>query len=403
MNKYKYVATDINGKHIKGTFVANNEAEMKELLLKNGYYVISSRQASNLDLGALFSISGKIKTAELSQFCNQFSAMITAGISIIEAVHVCAGLKYSKLLRSTLQHVEEDLKQGYLLSEAMSKHPKVFPAFFTSMIYVGETAGCLDTVLIAIAEYYVLENKTKKKIISSLIYPIILILMLIVVVVVMMLFVIPTFIDSFSKMDVEMPGITMAIFNLSNFFKSHGLLVLAGLAGLIVILWLIRFLPSVRLFYDRMKITLPVFKKINYALFTSRFCRSLSLLLGSGADSLSALLSLKKTITNRYLAIQFDKVIDDVKKGFNLSQALPSNMDISPVLVHMIVVGEKTGELDNVLNRTGPYFAEQAEASLNAITTIVQPAVLVLLGGTIALLFVAMYAPILNMITGLKV
>lgn len=403
MNKYKYVATDINGKHIKGTFVANSEAEMKELLLKNGYYLVSSRQASGIDLASIFSLSGKIKTAELSQFCNQFSAMITAGISIVEAVHVCVGLKYSKLLKSTLATVEEDLKQGYLLSDAMARHPKVFPAFFTSMIYVGETAGCLDTVLIAIAEYYVLENKTKKKIISSLIYPLILILMLIVVVVIMMVFVIPTFIDSFSKMDVEMPGITMAIFNMSVFFRENGIIVLGGVAALIVILWLIRFLPSVKLFYDRLKVTLPVFKKINYALFTSRFCRSLSLLLGSGADSLSALISLKKTITNRYLSLQFDKVIDDVKKGFALSQALTNNMELSPVLIHMIIVGEKTGELDNVLNRTAPYFAEQAEASLGAITTVVQPAVLILLGGTIALLFVAMYAPILNMITGLKV
>ena len=403
MKKFKYTATDQNGKKVKGNFVAENETEMKEMLLKAGYYVTSCRQMSSTDYSSFFSISGKVKVSELSQFCNQFSVMITAGVSIVEAIDVLASQSYSSLLRNTLNKVKEDLKQGLLLSDSMAKYPKVFPVFFSSMVFVGESAGCLDKVLISVAEYYELEEKTKKKIKGALAYPIILLLMLLAVVVAMMLFVIPTFIDSLSKMDIEMPALTMAIFNASKFFQEYGLIIIGLVAALVIAIWALNFLPSVKMFYHKLQVTLPVFKKINLAIFTSRFCRSLGLLLGSGADSLEALESMEKTVNNKYLNLQFKRVIKDVKMGMNLSAALETEMKLSPVLIQMVVVGEKTGELDVVLEKTAPYFDRQVEQSLNLITTIVQPAVMVLLGAAVAILFVAIYSPILSMITSLDV
>ena len=403
MNKYKYVATDKDGKKVKGTFVAESEAEMKEMLLKANYYVISSKQVSDFNLASALSLTGKIKVTELSQFCNQFAVMIDAGISIVEAVDVCSKQNYSKLLISALNDIKEDLKQGVILSEAMAKHPKIFPPFFSSMVYVGESTGCLDKVLISVAEYYEFEYKTKKKVIGALAYPIILLTMTLAIIILMLLFVIPRFISSFSRMDINMPAITMALFNVSIFFQEYGVIVLAIVLMLIVILWLLKFLPSVRFFYDKLKVKLPLFKKINMALFTARLCRSLGLLLSSGADSLSALMVLKKTITNKYLEKEFNGVIDKVQMGLSLSAALSAEMDVSPILIQMIVIGEKTGELDKTLTRTAPYFASQAERSLETIATVIQPVLLLLIGGAIAVLFVAVYSPILEMIKQIQV
>ena len=403
MKKFKYVATDKDGKTIKGNFVAENEVEMKEMLLKAGYFVTSFRQVSTSDLSAFFSLSGKVKVNELSQFCNQFSIMIAAGISIEESIEVASQQSFSRLLKTTLSKVLEDLRQGVLLSDAMAKHPKVFPPFFSSMVFVGESAGCLDRVLVNVAEYYQLEERTKKKVRGALAYPIILLVMLIGVVVVMMAFVIPQFVGAFAKMDIEMPGLTMAIFNMSNFFKENILFILAFLFAFIVIMWALHFLPSVKELSDKLKIKLPIFHRINMAIFTSRFCRSLGLLLASGSDSLSALENLKKTITNRYLSKQFDKVVTDVQMGMSLSSALSSEMGLSPVLIQMIIVGERTGDLAPILNRTAPYFDAQAEASLNLITTIVQPTIMLLLGASVAILFIAIYSPILQMINQLQV
>ena len=402
MNKYKYVAKGKDGKKLKGTFVAQSESEMKQMLLKAGYYVTSYRQVSSLDLSGFFSLSGKVKTKELSQFCNQFSIMITAGISIVDAIEVSEDQATSHKLKSALAKIKEDLHQGVSLSDAMAKHPKIFPPFFSSMVYVGETAGCLDRVLVTVAEYYELEAKTKKKVISSLTYPAVLVALLLGVIILMMVFVIPTFIDSFSKMGTKMPGITMAIFEMSNFFREYFLEVFGILVAVIAVLILIRFLPSVKMFYDELKVTLPIFKQINLSIFTSRLCRSLGLLLSSGADALSALTTLRKTITNRYLAKKFDRVIDDVKMGMAISSALSSEMKLSPVLIQMIVVGEKTGELDKVLIKVAPYFDEQTERSLNLITTILQPTIMAILGAIVAILFVAMYAPILEAINSIQ-
>jgi type IV pilus assembly protein PilC len=403
MKKFKYVATDKDGKTIKGNFVAENETEMKEMLLKAGYFVTSFRQVSTSDLSAFFSLSGKVKVNELSQFCNQFSIMIAAGISIEESIEVASQQSFSRLLKTTLNKVLEDLRQGVLLSDAMAKHPKVFPPFFSSMVFVGESAGCLDRVLVNVAEYYQLEERTKKKVRGALAYPAILLVMLIGVVVVMMAFVIPQFVGAFATMDIEMPALTMAIFNMSNFFKENILFILAFLFAFIVVMWALNFLPSVKELYDTLKIKLPIFHRINMAIFTSRFCRSLGLLLASGSDSLSALENLKKTITNRYLSKQFDKVVANVQMGMSLSSALSSEMGLSPVLIQMIIVGERTGDLAPILNRTAPYFDAQAEASLNLITTIVQPTIMLLLGASVAVLFIAIYSPILQMITELQI
>ncbi len=403
MNKYKYVATDKNGKKVRGTFVADSESEMKEMLLKANYYVTSSRQVSDINLSSFFSLTGRIKTTELSQFCNQFATMINAGISIVEAIEVCSKQNYSRLLVNALKDIRDSLKQGVILSDAMAKHPKLFPPFFSSMVYVGENADCLDKVLINVAEYYEFEDKTKKKIKGALAYPIILLLMILVILVIMLVFVIPTFMQSFSSMGITMPAITVALFNLSTFMQENGLIVLGLVAALIIILWLLKFLPSIQYFYDYLKIKLPLFKKINMALFTSRFCRSLGLLLANGSDTLGALQVLKKTINNKYLAKQFDEVITKVSMGFSLSAALQNEMDVSPILIQMIIIGEKTGELDVTLTRTAPFFASQAERALESITTVIQPVLLILLGGTIAILFLAVYSPILEMIKQLQV
>ena len=403
MNKYKYVATSQDNKTIKGTFVAENENEMKEMLLKAGYYVTRYRQVSSKQLSSILSLSNKIKTKELSQFCNQFSVMINAGISIVEGIEVLSEQTFTPKLKKALKNILEDMKQGVTLSDAMKKHPKIFPPFFSSMVFIGENAGCLDRVLVTVADYYELENKTKKKIKSALAYPIILVVMLIGVVIAMMIFVIPRFMDSFAKMDTKMPAITVGIFNASVYFQENFPYIFLVLFGIIATLYLLKFLPSVQFFYDKCKVTIPGFKKINMAIFTSRFCRSLGLLLNSGADTLGALETPKQTITNQYLQKKFDRVIDDVRMGMSLSSALDVEMKISPILTQMIIVGEKTGELDEVLVRTAPYFDDETEKSLNLITTIIQPTVMILLGGAVAVLFIAIYSPILESIKSIQI
>lgn len=402
MNKYKYVAKTLSGKMVRGTFVAESEEYVKNALMKDDLFVLKIGKASTSAPSTFFSLSGRVSITELNSFSRQFAVLISSGISIIDSIATLKEQPYSSLLRKTLGQVLEDLYNGLMLSQSMKKYPKVFPAFYSSMVYVGETSGELSQVLNSVSTYYAKEKKNKSKFQSAMAYPVILFIMMIAVLVIMLHFVIPTFISSFSVMDVDMPPLTMFLFRMSEFVRGSWQYILLTLVIVIFSIYLFSKTKRGRYIIDKMKMTLPIFKKINIALFTSHFVQSLGLLLSSGLDMVSSLNSIKAIIDNKYLERQFDRVILDVKKGMPLSSAVSIEMKLSPVVIEMLLVGEKTGKLDKMLLSTSDYFDEEVEKAMNLITTILQPAVLSLLGVAIAVMFIAMYSPILNMITSIK-
>ena len=402
MNKYTYVARDIAGKRIKGTFIAENEEYVKTALAKDDVFLISIKKASNSAPSSFFSFSNRVTIKELNSFSKQFSVLISSGISIIDALTTLKAQPYSSLLKRTLEKVIEDIYGGMMLSQSMKKYPKVFPSFYASMVYVGETSGQLDKVLVSVSDYYSREKKTRDKLRTALAYPAVLIVLMLAVVVVMMHVIIPTFISSFSTMGVEMPALTMALFNMSIFFREYWQFLALGVIALAFLIYLYSRTNGGRMFIDKLKISLPLFKKINMAVFTSHFVECLGLLLNSGLDIISALEATRSVVGNKYLEKQFVQVITDVKKGVPLSSAIDFEMKLSPVVTQMMLVGEKTGKLDSMLLSTTDYFEQEVEKSLGILTTTIQPIVLALLGGVIAVMFIAMYSPILNMITSVS-
>lgn len=403
MKKFLYSARDLDGKKVKGTFIAENEEDMKKGLAKNNLFLEKYKQISNKKPNAFFSVSGKVSLNELCNFCKQFSVMITSGIAVIDCIKILKMQSYSMLLRKTLDKVEEDIATGLLLSQSMKKYPKVFPNFFVSMVYVGETSGQLDRTLNSVSDYYLRRQKNAKKIKSALAYPIVLVVLLVAVLVVMLNFVIPTFISTFTQLEVEMPALTMALFNLSNFMQANWQTIFLVVLGIFLFVFLFNKTKMGRYFFDTLKVKLPIFKQITLATFTSTFAQSLGLLLSSGVGLVPALDSVSKIIDNKYLARQFSVMKKDVEKGLPLSESLQLNMKLSPVLVQMILVGEKTGTIDKILLQTYDYFDQQIETALGLISTTIQPIILVFLGVSIATMFLAIYMPILNMITSMKV
>lgn len=403
MKKYLYVAKGLDGKKVKGTFIAEDENYVKETLTKSNLFVLKIKQSSNNAPSAFFSVSGKVGINELTSFCKQFSVLISSGVSIIDSIKALKEQPYSKLLKDTLEKVIEDLCAGLMLSESMKKYPKVFPNFFASMIYVGETSGRLKEVLISVANYYSRNQKNKNKLKSALAYPIVLFIMMIGVMIAMLHFVIPTFISSLSAMEIELPALTVFLFNMSNFVRANWQYLALLLIVIIGIIYLSTKTKKGKYFFDMLKVKLPLFRKINMAIFTSQFVQSLGLLLGSGLDIVTALESIDNIISNTYIKKQFQKVIIDVKKGVSLSNAIEIEMELSSVVYQMIAVGEKTGKTDKMLLQTTEYFDGEVEKSLGLINSILQPILLVILGGFIALMFIAIYTPILSMITTLNV
>lgn len=401
MKKYKYNAINLYGKKFQGTFLAENEKDLRAQLAKQNLYLVSARVDTEKSPNPFFSLTGKVSVGELSTFCRQFSIMITSGTSIVDSLFILKGQAYTAYLKRVLEQVYEDVKAGRLLSEALAKHKRVFPNFFRSMVRVGEISGAIDKVLVSVADYFETDNKMRAKTRSALVYPCVLIVMAIGIIVLMVAFIIPTFQDALSSLEVEMPPLTLTLYDLSAYFREYWMNIVL-IAAAVVFVWII-FLRTKkgRYLWDRLKFHMPLVGNVIKNNISARFCRSFSLLVASGMDIVDAMDEVCIVFGNMYVADQFKKAAEDVRQGMTLTMALRSYKLFPTMLVQMVSVGEKTGELESVLSRSCSFFENQVERSISALTSIIQPTILCIIGLSVGVLFYAVYAPLLQVMNTL--
>lgn len=401
MKKFKYTAINLQGKKFQGTFLAENERELRAKLAAQNLYLLSAKQDTEKSPNPFFTVSGKVSVNELSTFCRQFAIMITSGTSIVDSLAILKGQAYSSYLKRVLEHVHEDVKAGKLLSEALGKHKRVFPNFFRSMVRVGEISGSIDKVLVEVADYYESDSKARAKTRSALIYPAVLIVMAIGIVVLMVVFIIPTFQEALEGLEVEMPALTMALYDISAAFRENWMQIVLVIAA-IVLLWII-FLRTKqgRYLWDKCKFHMPLVGNIIKNNISARFCRSFTLLIGSGMDIVDAMDEVCIVFGNVYVAEQFKKAAEDVRQGMTLTFALQSYKLFPTMLVQMVSVGEKTGDLEAVLARSGAFFENQVERAISAATGLIQPIILCIIGLAVGVLFYAVYSPLLQVMNTL--
>ena len=401
MTKFKYTAVNLDKKKFTGTFLAEDEKQLKALLAQQNLYLISAKPVSDKSPNPFLSVSGKVPVRELTSFCRQFCAMINAGIAIIDCLEILSRQSFSSFFKKVLEMVYEDVKTGVLLSDAMKKHPRVFPHFFVSMVYVGEVSGSIDVVMQNLADYYEKDDEIRKKVKGAMIYPIVMLVLIIGVMILMMFFVVPTFKDALSAIDVPLPALSVAIFNLSEFLKSYWKVIFLSVV-VIALGFFIYFKTEVgKRTWDTLKIKLPVIGTVTVNMISSRFTRGFSLLIGSGMDLIDAMVSIEKVLDNRNVQSHFNIAIDDVRNGSKLAMALEKQKIFPPILTQMIAIGERTGKIDEILQNSCSFFDEQVDSAVNGATTVIQPILLVLLGAVIAVMFIAVYAPMLSIMENL--
>jgi len=327
--------------------------------------------------------------------------MLNSSIEIINCLEILRNQPFSQYFKKVLSMVYEDVKAGKLLSEAMEKHKKIFPDFFRNMVYVGEMSSSLEKILNNVADYYETEQKTRGKVKSAMVYPITLMVMMVGILAIMLVFVVPTFRSSLSQLDIEMPALTQAIFVASDFFTTNWKTIFLALVGLWLIFKIFKKTPRGRFLIDTIKIKMPLFKKYQIASVTSKFSRGFGLLLASGMNMVECMEVIKKVLGNRYVEKKFEKATEDVKKGVKLTTAL-EQMEIFPVmLIQMVSIGEKTASLEDVLNRSCDYFDEQLQITLNSLTSLMQPALMLIMGVLIGIIFIAVYSPLISIMENL--
>lgn len=402
MKTFKYTAVNLNKEKISGTFIAKDERDLATQLAKQNLFLVSCSPYTGKSPSAFFTMgTGKVSTGELTTFCRQFAIMINSGISILSCLECLKDQAYSAYFKSLLQMIYDDVKSGVMLSDALNKHKTVFPEFFRSMVYVGEVSGKLEMVFVSLADYYERDAAIKRKTRSAFSYPLMLAAMTVGIVVLMLAVVIPTFRESLSSLEVEMNALTRVVYSISDFLSSSWKYLLVGLALIVLAVFIFSKVQTGARVLDRLKLRIPLVRKVQIDLITARFARAFSLLISSGMDIVEALDSVVVIMGNRDVAARFRKASEEVKHGTTLASAFEKYNLFPQIMLQMIAIGERTASLDDILNRSCAFFDEQVETTLNSVTSKIQPIMLLIMGVVIGTMFLAVYSPMISIMQGL--
>ena len=401
MQKYRYVAMNLQRQKIKGVFIANDEQDLEQQLAKQNLFLVSAKLYNNGAPSFFTWGTGKVSNGELTAFCRQFSIMLNTHIPILDCLDILKNQTYSSYFRSVISMIYDEVKGGTLLSDALEKQKKVFPDFFRSMVKVGELSGKLDDVFRSLSDYYEKDADLRRKLKSALSYPIMLAVMALGIVILMLAVVIPTFRETLTKLEVEITGLTAVVYAISDFLLNYWSVLLVGLIVVGFLLFAVSRTEFVGYYVDVLKLKLPVLKTVQLNMITSRFARALSLLLSSGMDLNEALYATEIVIGNRYLLDRFRKASEAVRSGMTLTNAFESFNLFPSMMIQMVTVGEKTNALSDVLTRSCNFFDAQVETTLTSVTNKIQPIMLVIMGAVIGTLFIAVYSPMISIMSGL--
>jgi type IV pilus assembly protein PilC len=395
MPSFKYVAKDNQGKDITGTIEAENRALVIETLRKSELTIISiEEQKGRLKEAAS---RKRIKLDDLVVFSRQLATMVDSGIPLVQALDVLSEQIEKQTLRQIVVKVRSDIETGSSLSEALSKHPAVFSNLYVNMVRAGETSGMLDEILDRLALYLEKVNTLQRKVRASLVYPIVVTVMAILITAVLLLKVIPTFKGIFDLLGGTLPLPTQILIGISDFTRQYfpvavAMLALAGYA-------LRRFIRTEkgRRRFDACILRLPVFGPLLRKVAVAKFTRTLSTLVKSGVPILTSLDIVGKTSGNKVIEEAVVKVRSSIRDGESIAEPLANSGVFPPMVVRMVAVGEKTGELEKMLSKIADFYDEQVDAAVSGLTSMIEPLIIAFLGIVIGAIVIAMFMPIFKL------
>ncbi|OPJ61520.1 type II secretion system F family protein [Clostridium oryzae] len=401
MANYRYKATNDKGEKIEGVYEASSREAVIEMIGINNCYPL---KVEKIQKGAEINLSDfqKIKTKDMAIFARQFYTMLDAGSSINMCLQVLSEQLANRRFRDVVAKLNEEVKKGVTLSEAMAQHKDVFPNLFISMVQAGEVTGNMDIIMLRMASHYEKENRMNNKIKSAMIYPIVLGVVAIAVVGMLLVFVMPTFVQMFKSNGVELPASTKALLAVSSAIINDGIIVLLIL---IAVIWAIRYYfktPSGIFLKDKVKLKIPIIRNLNEMIIVSRFTRTLSTVIASGITLVDGLNSVSEVIGNTIVQHKIDKVRDMVVKGEGLAKSMGETDIFPPMLISMINTGEESGSMDAILNKTADFYDEELETQIQMFTSLLEPLMIVVKGVVIGLMVVAIVQPMFGMYKDIK-
>ncbi|TAL23043.1 MAG: type II secretion system F family protein [Nitrospirae bacterium] len=341
---------------------------------------------------------GKVTDKDIVIFTRQFSVMIDAGLPLVQALDILSTQVENKALARVLAQIKDDVEAGSTYADALKKHPRVFTELYANMVAAGEAGGILDTILNRLAAYIEKAMALKKRVKGAMTYPIIVTCIAVLAIAVIMIFVVPTFATMFSSMGGTLPAPTLLIINISNFIAGWGGIITAGvITGLVMFLKQFRRTEKGQMITDRILLKLPIFGTLLNRVAVAKFTRTLGTLTSSGVPILDGLEITAKTAGNKVIESAIMEVRRAVTGGKTLAEPLSKAKVFPPMVTHMISVGETTGALDAMLSKIADFYDEEVDSVVENLTAMMEPLLMVFLGGTVGFVVVAMYLPIFKM------
>ncbi len=349
------------------------------------------------------SFGGGVNDKDIVVFTRQFATMIDAGLPLVQALEILSSQVENKTLSKTLQQVKADVESGATYADALRKHPRVFTELYVNMVAAGEAGGILDTILNRLAIYIERAMKLKKKVKGAMVYPAVVSSIAVGVIAVIMIFVVPTFSKMFATLGGTLPLPTRMVVNLSNFIAGiGGLLTLGAIIAFVISIVQIRRTEKGTHAIDKILLKLPIFGPLIKKVSVAKFTRTLGTLVSSGVPILDGLEITAKTSGNKVLEYAIMDVRKGVMAGKTLAEPITKAKVFPPMVTHMIAVGESTGALDSMLAKIADFYDDEVDASVNNLTAMMEPVLMVFLGGAVGFIVVAMYLPIFKLITLIK-
>jgi len=382
----------------RGEIKAANEAAVRAQLRRQQIQAITiSAKPKDILKGFSFLQRKKVKEKEIVVFTRQFATMIDAGLPIVQCLEILSSQQDNPAFKETLTRVKTDVEAGSTFAEALCKHPRVFNDLFCTLVAAGEAGGILDTILNRLAAYIEKSMNLKKKVKGAMVYPATVMIIALVVVAVLLLFVIPVFQKMFADFGGSLPAFTQFVINLSDLMRHYFIL----LAGILIVLGYAckRYYKSEggRAAVDDLVLKLPVVGELIKKVAVARFTRTLGTLLTSGVPILDGLGIVARTSGNKTIEKAILRTKISISEGKTIAEPLEASGIFPPMVVQMISVGESSGALDSMLSKIADFFEEEVDVAVASLTSLLEPMLMVFLGGAIGGLVVAMYLPIFKM------
>jgi type IV pilus assembly protein PilC len=400
--KLYYNAVKSDGEEVSGLISGKNAKEVVSYLRKNGLIPIKIVPANKTGVLARFRFVRRPGFKDRIFFTRQMSSMLTSGLTLMQALEIVRNQTSNPQMDEKIQEIIASVEAGNLFSEALSKHPGIFPPIYVALVKSSEASGLLDKALLRLAENLEKEDALKRKIRSALLYPVIVIIVMILVVMVMMIFVIPQLSVLYENLNVELPLTTKIVLGISGFVGKVWYVIAPLILAALYFLrrWYQK--ESGRRILDRYILKMPIFGKLIQETMVAEFTRTLGLMVGSGSLIVDSLIKSSEVVGSILYKDAIMLVSKRVEKGITMGDAMSASPLFPPMVVEMVRIGEKTGKLDESLLRSSEYFEREVDQTVKNITTLIEPIVIVFLAVGVGFLIFSIITPIYGLISSIQ-